>query len=310
MTATVLFSSHGPLEVDTSAFQHAVFSWYDRHRRDLPWRRTSDPYAIAISEVMLQQTQVDRVGPKYHEFLARFPNWKALAEATVGQVLRVWAPLGYNNRAVRLQLLARWVVANGGDLPADEALLRTMPGLGPYTAAAIAAFAFGQRTTVIDTNIRRVIGRALLGQPYPKPSFDRQLRSIAALLVPKERHSDWHQALMDVGAMVCSTRQPLCSACPLADLCSARSMLLDEGQPQPRATTESFNGSRRYYRGRFLDALRAVPDGEALPLTALGPKLRSDYDQAHTEWLQDLTHRLVADGLVRYDSEAKTVSLP
>jgi A/G-specific adenine glycosylase len=179
--------------------QELVVTWYSTHRRDLPWRRTRDPYSIAVSEVMLQQTQVERVGPKYAEFLAQFPDWHTLAQASLGQVLRLWAPLGYNGRAVRLHKLAGWAVAHGAELPADEHAMRALPGLGPYTAAALAAFAFGQRTAVIDTNIRRVLARALLGEPYPRPALDRRLRPMALDLVPEEMPVEWHQALMDLG---------------------------------------------------------------------------------------------------------------
>ena len=207
------------------AFQRAVLDWYAEHRRDLPWRRTRDPYAIAVSEVMLQQTQVERVEPKYHEFLAHFPGWQVLAGSSVGQVLRAWAPLGYNGRAVRLHRLAQWVVSNGGELPQDEVSLRSLPGVGPYTAAALAAFAFGRETPVIDTNVRRVIARALLGEPYPKPVLDGRLRPIALDLVPAEAPGEWHQALMDLGATVCTTQRPACSRCPLHVHCLARATL-------------------------------------------------------------------------------------
>ena len=288
----------------------AVLKWYAGHGRDLPWRGVRDPYAIAVSEVMLQQTQVERVEPKYREFLARFPTWEALASAGLGQVLRVWAPLGYNGRAVRLHQLAQWVVAHGGRLPSDEHALRALPGVGTYTASALAAFAFGHLTTVIDTNVRRVLARALLGEPYASPAIDRRLRPLARDLVPTEAPGQWHEALMDLGATVCTTRRPACSACPLTDVCLARPIVMDGVPPRRGTPGEVFRGSRRYYRGRFLAELRGLPDGEVLPLDDLGPRLRPDYKPGQAPWLRDLARRLVADGLVRYDVEAETVGLP
>ncbi len=286
----------------------AVLKWYAGHRRDLAWRGVGDPYAIAVSEVMLQQTQVERVEPKYREFLGCFPTWQALAGASLSHVLRLWAPLGYNGRAVRLHQLAQWVVAQGGRLPSDEHTLRALPGIGPYTASALAAFAFGHRTAVIDTNVRRVLARALLGEPYPKPSLDRTLRPIAFNLVPEDEPGEWHQALMDLGATVC-TRRPACERCPLNDVCVARPILA-VAAPRRGAPAEAFQGSRRFYRGRFLAELRGLPEGAVLPLADLGQRLRADYEPGQSPWLRDLAQRLVADGLVRYDVEAETVALP
>jgi A/G-specific adenine glycosylase len=258
---------------------------------------------------MLQQTQVERVEPKYFEFLEAFPDWEALANAGAGQVLRLWAPLGYNGRAVRLLRLAQWVVANGGKLPSDEAALQKLPGVGSYTAAALASFAFGQKSAVIDTNVRRVVGRALTGEPFPKPVSDKRIRPIAASLIPEEKPGEWHQALMDLGALVCTTRRPRCHECPVGEMCLARARI-SETSREPLSPQEKFEGSRRFYRGRFLAALRDLEEGEAMRLEDLGYRLRQDYGPEHGEWLRELTKRLVADGLVRYEVDEGMVGLP
>ena len=194
----------------------ALMAWYAAMgRHDLPWRRTRDPYAVLVSEVMLQQTQVERVLPKYAEFLAAFPTLEALADAPVAEVIRRWGSLGYNRRAVRLRLAARAAIDAGG-LPSGVDALRALPGCGPYTAAAVACFAFGAGVAVVDTNVRRVLGRAVAGDAAIS---DAAARRIGATLVPPGQGRDWALALMDLGATVCTARAPSCGACPLASTC-------------------------------------------------------------------------------------------
>jgi A/G-specific adenine glycosylase len=220
-------SASAPDDPARRAQVHALMlEWYAAAARDLPWRHTRDPYAILVSEVMLQQTQVDRVLPKYHEFLRRFPTLAALAHAPTADVIRAWAPLGYNVRAVRLQQIARQAVAEyGGALPGTLESLLALKGIGRYTAGAIACFAFGLPVATVDTNIRRVLWRVFRGiEPATWPSESAAARAALALAewaLPPHAAYDWQQALMDLGATICVSRRPACERCPLASACAA-----------------------------------------------------------------------------------------
>lgn len=205
----------------------ALLAWYaTQGRAHLPWRHTHDPYAVLVSEVMLQQTQVDRVLPKYQEFLSRFPTLESLAAAPTADVIKAWASLGYNMRAVRLQQIARQAVADyGGTLPDTLEKLMALKGIGRYTAGAIACFAFGLHVATVDTNIRRVLWRVFRGiEPASWPTGERAQREALALAdwaLPPDRAYDWQQALMDLGATICVSRRPLCESCPLTSSCAA-----------------------------------------------------------------------------------------
>jgi A/G-specific adenine glycosylase len=203
-------------------FQRALLAWYARHGRDLPWRRTRVPYRVLVSEIMLQQTQVDRVIPKYRQFLRRYPTLRALAGAPVAHVRRLWYPLGYNIRPVRLHAIARESVARyGGRLPEDAAALRALPGVGRYTAGAVLAFAFGQDVPVVDTNVRRVLTRVFLGRRRTaRLRGEKTLWALAEALVPPGRGYDFNQALMDFGATWCTPRRPRCAPCPMRAFCA------------------------------------------------------------------------------------------
>jgi A/G-specific adenine glycosylase len=202
-------------------FQRGLLGWYRRHRRDLPWRTTSDPYHILVSEIMLQQTQVERVIPKYHEFLARYPTLERLATAQPVEVKRTWYPLGYNIRPVHLQGIARETLARyDGRLPDDAAALRGMRGIGRYTAGALLSFAFRRDAAIVDTNVRRVLGRIFLGRRrLARLRGQRTLWALAEALLPKGRAYDWNQALMDFGATWCTARAPRCPRCPMRGFC-------------------------------------------------------------------------------------------
>ncbi len=195
--------------------------WYRRHGRDLPWRKTDDPYHILVSEIMLQQTQVDRVLPKYAEWLRRYPSLDALAAAPDHEVAEAWRPLGYNVRPRRLQSIARESVAKyGGRLPSDEATLRSFKGIGQYTAGAIRSFAFRERAAILDTNVARVLFRMFVGRGDPKShAMKKHLWAVSATLVPIRQSFDFNQALMDLGALVCVARNPKCLVCPMAKNC-------------------------------------------------------------------------------------------
>jgi A/G-specific adenine glycosylase len=208
-------------------FRQRLLTWYRRHGRDLPWRRTDDPYHILVSEIMLQQTQVDRVLPKYDEWLRKYPSLDALAAAPEADVTAAWYPLGYNIRPRRLHAIAREAVARyDGRLPSDEATLLSFKGIGAYTAGAIRSFAFGQRAAILDTNVARVLFRVFVGRGDPKShAMKRHLWSVSEALVPHRHVFDFNQALMDLGATVCVARNPRCLVCPMARSCASRSVL-------------------------------------------------------------------------------------
>jgi len=204
-------------------FQRRLLAWYRRHRRDLPWRETSDPYHILVSEIMLQQTQVERVIPKYREFLRRYPTLRRLARARPAAVRRTWYPLGYNIRPRHLQGIARETLARfGGRLPDDADALRAMRGIGRYTAGAILAFAFRKDAAIVDTNVRRVLGRVFLGpRRLGRLRGDRAMWVLSEALLPSGKAYDWNQALMDFGATWCTPRAPRCPRCTMKAFCAS-----------------------------------------------------------------------------------------
>jgi A/G-specific adenine glycosylase len=200
-------------------FRERLLKWYARHGRDLPWRKTTEPYHILVSEIMLQQTQVERVLPKYQEWLAKYPSMEDLAEAPLSEVKKTWYPLGYNIRPVRLREIARESVARyGGELPRDPRRLQSLKGIGRYTAGAIRSFAFGEDAPILDTNVMRVLHRVFVGAGDPKRQKSA-LWGLAGVLVPQGKGYDFNQALMDFGATVCTARDPYCLLCPMKDFC-------------------------------------------------------------------------------------------
>jgi A/G-specific adenine glycosylase len=202
-------------------FRTRLLAWYRANGRSLPWRETSDPYHILVSEMMLQQTQVDRVLPKYHEWLGKYPTLSALAAAPDAEVSEAWRPLGYNIRPKRLQWIAREAVERfGGSLPSDEQTLLSFKGLGRYTVGAIRSFAFRERAAILDTNVARVLFRVFVGKGDPKAHATvKQLWVLSEALVPRRHVFDFNQALMDFGATLCTARKPQCRSCPLKKRC-------------------------------------------------------------------------------------------
>ena len=224
----------------TSERNAALLSWYGLNVRDLPWRRTTDPYLILVSEVMLQQTRVSRVVPKYEHFIRIWPTVGELAGAPTEDLLRAWSGLGYNSRALRLQQAAAIVAADGW--PNSISGLQQLPGVGPYTAAAVGSIALGLDAPAVDTNLRRVLsrwaGEPLAGRPLTEYAFD----------VLGHPAGDWNQALMDLGSSVCRTTDPACSECPVSEWC------LDPAVYEAPPRQASFNGSNRQLRGALVRA--------------------------------------------------------
>src|SRR5262249_37935652 len=223
MSTSPASSHNNPQPAQIQEAQNRLLSWYEREQRDLPWRSTSDPYAILVSEIMLQQTQVDRVLPKYQQFLTAFPTLAALAAAPTAEVISVWVPLGYNTRAVRLQSIARQVIAEyDGRIPDTIDDLLKLKGIGRYTAGAIACFAYRRQVATVDTNIRRVLHRIFLGLEYPKPKIsEAEMLALAEQILPENEAYNWNQALMDLGATICTGNNPQCIDCPLQTNCAA-----------------------------------------------------------------------------------------
>jgi A/G-specific adenine glycosylase len=219
-----------------------LIAWYDRHRRDLPWRAAPGermaPYRVWLSEIMLQQTTVRAVAPYFERFLSRFPSLRSLAAAPLDEVLAAWAGLGYYSRARNLHACAKTIVAeHGGEFPRSEAGLAALPGIGPYTAAAIASIAFDQKSVPVDGNVERVIAR-LFRVAEPLPGAKPQIRSLAERLAPASRNGDFAQALMDLGATICRPRRPDCMLCPWREACAAREAADQESYPRKAAKRE------------------------------------------------------------------------
>ena len=221
--ARILTGSRATRERKVRTFRRRLLRWYARHRRDLPWRGVRDPYAVLVSEVMLQQTQVARVVEFYTRFLARYPTVEDLAAARADEVRESWDGLGYYARARNLHAAARRIVRNpGGGLPDRPEELRRLPGIGRYTAGAVASLAFGADVAAVDTNVERVLARVFrLRGPRKSAARGRRVWGLASALVPRGRSADWNQALMDLGATVCTARAPRCPICPVAAVCSS-----------------------------------------------------------------------------------------
>jgi A/G-specific adenine glycosylase len=237
----------------------AVLAWFDARGRTLSFRGTRDPYAILVSEVMAQQTQISRVVEAWSRFLDRFPTVAALAAATPADVLREWRGMGYDRRALNLHRAARVIVAeHDGHVPRDLAALERLPGVGPYTARAVASIAFGAAVGAVDTNVRRVLGRALGGVRGLSPSA---LQAAADASVDPVRPGDWTHALMDVGATLCRPARPRCEDCPLVDWCrfaADGSPAATAAKRADRRAPEPFEATSRWLRGRIVDRLRDV----------------------------------------------------
>ncbi len=272
-----------------------LLGWFFDHRRDLPWRRTHDPYAILVSEVMLQQTQVDRVIPKYTAWLKTFPTIQTLARAPLQKVLKLWSGLGYNSRGKRLRDLAQTVTGEyHGKIPDNVEQLEKLPGIGPYTARAVASFAFGLNEPVIDTNVRRVISRIFFGVRGPKKK--QQLQESVESLAPKNNLHDWNAALMDFGALVCQARRPKCEICPVQQYCRAYPAVLKPVKQIRSDKRIKFEETDRFWRGRIISTL--VHFG---PLSFITLKTRlNQFGRLNSRRFQKLVDSLQKENIVRH----------
>jgi A/G-specific adenine glycosylase len=238
-----------------------VLAWYADHARDLPWRRSdATPWGVLVSEIMLQQTPVGRVTPVWEEWMRTWPTPADLAAVPAGEAVRAWGKLGYPRRALRLHAAAQAIVAaHGGEVPPSYDELLSLPGIGDYTAAAVASFAFGRRHVVLDTNVRRVLTRVLRGAELPPPSVTRAERDLATDYLPDDERTAaaWAVGVMELGALVCTAARPACARCPLADSCAWQAA----GRPSydgPVRRVQAWAGTDRQCRGRLLDVLRAT----------------------------------------------------
>jgi len=276
-----------------SDLHEPVLRWYDEHARDLPWRAPgATPWAILVSEFMLQQTPVARVLPVWTAWLAAWPTPAALATEPAGEAVRAWGRLGYPRRALRLHAAARAIVdRHDGQVPASYEALRALPGIGDYTAAAVASFAYRQRHAVLDTNVRRVLARAVSGTEFPPVAVTRAERELATRLLPEEPTdaAHWAVAVMELGALVCTATNPGCERCPLLDRCA----WVTAGRPEhdgPARKVQTYAGTDRQCRGRLLAVLR---DTEASVPKAVLDAVWPDQPQRERALAS-----LVTDGLV------------
>ena len=274
-----------------SSLEKAVLDWFALNKRDLPWR-DSTPWGVMVSEFMLQQTPVVRVLPKWNEWMRRWPTPEKLAGAPIAEVITAWGRLGYPRRALRLHECAKIIsIEFNGKVPRSPEQLKALPGIGDYTAAAIAAFAYQERTLVLDINIRRLFSRALDGIEYPKQSPSKLEREKGEELIPVKNAHVWAAATMELGALVCTARKPKCGECPLTATCKWR----EDGYPEsliPR-NTQTWHGTDRQCRGVIVQALR---ENAALNKSEL-VKLWHDDSQ-----IERALTTLITDGLISHTS--------
>ena len=296
----------------------AVIEWYRGHARDLPWRAPgTTPYGVLVSEVMSQQTPVARVVPAWGRWMDRWPDPAALAEAGTAEVLRMWGTLGYPRRALRLIDCARAVVErHGGRLPCDLEALRALPGIGEYTAGAVLAFAFGRRALALDTNVRRVLARAVGGRALPPPALVRAERERAEALLPEadDEAAAWSVAVMELGALVCAAREPRCDDCPWREECAWLAAGSPPDEHARRRRRQAWRGTDRQARGLIMARLRGADTGATLSAEALltagaGAGARAGR-AADREQPGRALASLLADGLIATDDGGTTFRLP
>jgi A/G-specific adenine glycosylase len=287
-------------------FQQRLLRWYYKSQRDLPWRLTHDPYAIAVSEMMLQQTQVDRVIPKFLAWMEQFPDVQTLAAARTADIIASWQGLGYNRRALYLQRIARAVVReHDGEFPRTVEGLRSLPGIGPYTAGAIMSFAFKQSEPIVDTNVQRVIGRIFIGYKKLLTATPESLWELARTLIPKNSKAYFfNQGLMDFGSLVCTARKPDCEHCPMQSICKSYPSILQAKPEELRVKKvanerQYFGQPQRIWRGKILRYLHTPAAANGATLNAIGKAIQSDFDATRLPWLTEVVTALESEGFVR-----------
>ena len=301
-----------PVSIRTSAksINTPLLKWYAHHGRNLPWRNTRDPYQILISEIMLQQTQVERVIPAYSRFLLTFPTIQELAIASPMQVIQAWQGLGYYRRAVRLHQLSQ-IITNEmcGQIPTTVDELIKLPGIGHYTAAAVSCFAFNHQVAAIDVNVSRVLHRVLgKHQPSKSSSPTKHFQSLTQHILPSGHATKWNQALMDVGSLFCKSRAPLCSACPLVRTCNHSNICEQSTHTQQTPLVQNtadashkFHGSTRYFRGSVIRILSGLETTEHITLDKLLNNINSQVEEQlklSVEKFLVLLQNMANDGLI------------
>lgn len=304
-----------------TAFSTPILQWYAQNKRDLPWRHSPTPYHVLISEIMLQQTQVLRVKEKFKEFRAKFPTIQDLASASKAEVISTWSGMGYNRRALLLHRFAQVIVQeHNGTIPDTVAELLKLPGIGPYTAGAIASFAYNRPEPAVDVNVRRIYQRYFKGIDRGLPmgiADEKQLYALVKSTIPNHKSRDFHNALMDFGSLICTRDEPECNDCPLQKTCTffpifrkdkANALFHTKKRKEPGVNENGRFIPNRIFRGRIVEFTRRN-DGKPVTVSALGMSIKSDYSAHDKDWLLSICAKLQHDGLIAYSLQGSTLHL-
>ncbi len=302
-------------------FSQALLDWYDKNKRDLSWRNENSPYHVLVSEIMLQQTQVPRVMEKYPEFLTLFPTIQDLAKATTADVIKAWSGLGYNRRALLLHQFAQQVcVKLEGKIPSSSEELQKLPGIGPYTAGSIAAFAFNISEPAIDVNVRRIFLRYFAGKDQGLPmnrKEEKKLHELVKKNIPEGKSADFHNGLMDFGSLFCLRDAPKCTLCPLSTSCAfyplytvkkEKILFVAEKKTEKGITENGKFIPNRIFRGRIVEFTRRN-SGNALAITDFGKQIKEDYREAEEKWLLRLCEKLKKERFLQSEIKGKEIRL-
>ena len=303
------------------SFSSTILSWYSQHKRFLPWRDNPTPYHVLVSEIMLQQTQVSRVIIKFKEFLTRFPTLAHLAQASSAEVIRAWSGLGYNRRALLLHALAKEIVQKyQGNIPHSKPELLKLPGIGDYTAGALLSFAYNQPEPAIDVNVRRIYQRYFHGRDQGLPggkNEEKELYGLAQSTIPSGKSTEFHNALMDFGSMICTRDAPHCGKCPLRSSChffplytnkKEKVLLVMEKKLEPGVHEGDKFIPNRIFRGRIVEFVRNDA-GKEYTVRRFGQRIKSDYNVNDTPWLLSLCQKLQQEGLITYTVNGNKINL-
>lgn len=303
-------------------FSNTLLAWYKENKRDLPWRNKEvTPYQVLVSEIMLQQTQVDRVIVKYHEFLSLFPTIRLLANASSSQVILAWSGLGYNRRALMLHKFAQVVIEKyNGIIPSTYDELLELPGIGPYAAGSVTAFAYNKEVPAIDVNVRRVFMRFFSGkdQGLPMKSIqEKELFTLVKKSIPLGKSSDFHNALMDFASSVCTRKSPVCSNCVMKDNClffpkietnGKDAFFVMEKKEEKGMKENGKHIPNRIFRGRIVEFARKN-NGNEISLFEFGSLMKKDYSNSDQKWIIKLSDKLEKDGLIKYKINKQKIKI-